>query len=226
LRSRPFTYLLLIAAALAGFPPAGSAQENDAGLWTNATVEKKITKDLDVVFTEEFRFNENVTQLESFFSDIGAEYSIVKGFKCGLFYRFINKRNLDGSYSQAHRFYGDLSYKQKIKRFEAGYRIRLQVQYKEVNRSETGNVPDCYIRQKLHFGYNTKSRFDPYIDSELWYLMSPRWCGFDNVRITAGTTVRITKSHSLDLAWIYQKEFNVANPVTDYIFFIGYKFSF
>jgi hypothetical protein len=226
LKNRLFIGLLLCAATLAGLPVTGSAQENDAGLWTNATIEKKINKDLDLVFTEEFRFNENVTQLESFFSDFGAEYSIIKGLKTGLFYRFINKRNLDGSYSQAHRFYGDVSYKRKLKRFEAGYRVRLQIQYRDVNRSETGNVPDWYIRQKLHFGYNTRSRFDPYLDGEIWYKVGPEWYGFDNIRISAGSTVRITKNHSLDLAYIYQQEFNVANPVTDFIFFVGYKFSF
>lgn len=202
------------------------AQVNDAGLWTNITLEKKVVKNLDVVFTEEFRFNENITELGSFFTDIGADYRIFKGFKAGLYFRYINKRRLDNSYSQAFRYYSDLSYKQKIKRFEAGYRIRFQVQYQDPGRSETGRVPEWYVRQKFSFSYNTKSRFDPYISGEVWYLLNQPWQRFDNIRISAGIVTRITKDQSVDIGYIYQKEFNVVDPETDYIIFIGYKIGF
>jgi hypothetical protein len=218
--------ILLPALLLAGFPGTLTAQEILGGLWTNATIEKEITKDLDIVFTEEFRFGENTTQLASFFSDAGAEYTVFKGFKAGLFYRFINKRRDDGSYSQAHRIYADLSYRQKVKRFTAGYRIRCQMQYREINRSETGCVPAWYIRQKLHFSYNTKSIFDPYLDGEIWYLLNPAWRGFDNIRISAGVVTRITKNHSVDLGYIYNQAFSFVDPVAYHILFAGYKFSF
>lgn len=202
------------------------AQVNDAGLWTNLSLEKKITKDLDLLFTEEFRFNENLTELGSFFSDIGAEYKIYKGLKAGLFYRYTNKRRVDDSYSQAHRIYADVAYKHKIKRFEIGYRVRFQVQYKDVRSGETGPLPEWYMRQKLHLSYNTRSRFDPYLDGEIWYLFSPEWSRFDNYRLSAGIVTRITKNHSLDLGYIFQKEFNINSPETDYILFLGYKISF
>jgi hypothetical protein len=211
---------------LAGwFGPAFSlrAQVNDAGLWTNITLEKRVMKDLDLVFTEEFRFNENITELGTFFTDVGADYRIVKGFKAGLYFRYINKRQLDNSYSQQYRYYSDLSYKQKIKRFEAGYRVRFQVQYQDPGRSETGRVPEWYIRQKLSFAYNTKSRFDPYLSGEIWYGLNQPRSQFDNVRISAGIVTRVTKYQSLDIGYIFQKEFNVVDPETDYIIFIGYK---
>jgi hypothetical protein len=202
------------------------AQVNDAGLWTNITIEKKIIKDLDVVLTEEVRMYENITEVGSFFTDIGVEYSIYKGLRAGLFYRYINKRQLDNSYSQNHRFYADVAYKQKIKRFDISYRVRYQVQYKGYNTSETGHVPEWYFRQKIHFGYNTKSRFDPYMDAELWYFLNPEWSRFDNIRISAGVVTRITKHQSLDIGYIINKEFNVTDPITSYIILIGYKISF
>lgn len=201
----------------------GSAQVNDAGLWTNITIEKEITKDLDIILTEEVRFNENITEAGSFFTDIGAEYKILKGFKAGVFYRHINKRRLDDSYNRNNRFYADVSYRHKFKRFEAGYRIRFQVQYNGYNTSETGHIPEWYFRQKIHFGYNTKSRFDPYLDGEIWYQINPEWSRFDNLRISAGVVTRITKKHSIDLGYLINKEFNVVNPYTYFVVFAGYK---
>jgi hypothetical protein len=200
-----------------------SGQVNDAGLWTNITIKKKITKNFDASVTEELRFNENITELGTIYTDIGAEYEILNGFKAGAFYRFVCKRRLDDSYSKAHRYYFDLSYGYAIKRFEIGYRIRFQSQYKDYNSSPEGHVPEYYIRQKIHFAVNTKTRFDPYLDAEIWYHLYSPWSDFDNIRISAGIVTRITKHHFIDTGFIYQQEFNVKHPVTDYIIYLGYK---
>ncbi len=217
---------MLITLLLSAVSTESTAQVNDAGLWTNITLEKAITKDLDAVLTEEVRMNENITEVGSFFTDIGAEYKIIKGVKAGLFYRYINKRQPDNSYMRYHRIYTDLSYKHKFGRFEAGYRARFQLQYKGYNTTETGHVPEWYFRQKISLTYNTKSRFDPYLGCEIWYLIDPVWSRFDNLRLSAGTDIRITKIHSLEVGYIIDKEFNVNDPWTSYIIFAGYKVSF
>jgi hypothetical protein len=205
--------------------PAGRAQVNDAGLWTDFTLEKKISKDLDFIFTQQTRFNENITEVGTFYFEAGPEYRFIKVFKVGLFYRFINKRRLDDGYSQGHRIFLDLSYRKKIRRFQAGYRIRFQIQYMDYRKSETGSVPSWDIRQKIHLEYNTKSRFDPYLDGEIWYNINPVRSRFDNLRICTGIVTRITKNHFIDTGYIFQKEFNVVNPETDYIVYLGYKIS-
>ena len=199
------------------------AQENDAGLWTSVTIEKEVVKDLDLIVTEEVRFNENITEAGAILTDAGLEYKIWKGFRAGLFYRYTCRRRIDDSYSRLHRVYSDLAYKQKIRRFELGYRARFQVQYKDFSTSETGHVPEWYFRQKLSVSYNTKSRFDPYLGCELWYWIDPVWSRFDNLRLTAGVNVRITKIHSVDLGYLVNKEFNVVDPLTSWVVFAGYK---
>jgi hypothetical protein len=203
-----------------------SGQVNDAGLWTNITIKKKITKRFDAYLTEELRFNENITELGAFYTEIGAEYEILKGFKAGAFYRYICKRRLDDSYTKANRYYIDLSYGNNIKRFVLGYRIRFQQAYKDFNTSADGHVPINFIRQKIHLGINTKTRFDPYLDGEIWYHLNPPWSEFDNIRISAGIVTRITKHHFIDTGFIYQQQFNVSDPVTDYILSLGYKIVF
>ena len=220
-----YRFLFTLAFSLVVFIPV-SGQVNDAGLWTNITLKKKIAKHLDACLTEELRFNENITELGTFYTDIGAEYEILKGFKAGAFYRFIFKRRLDDSYSKAHRYYFELSYANNIKRVQLGYRIRFQSQYKDYNTSPEGHVPADYLRQKIHLGINTKTRFDPYLDGEIWYHLNPPWSSFDAIRISTGIITRITKHHFIDTGFIFQKEFNVKEPVTDYILFLGYKIVF
>jgi hypothetical protein len=215
----------ILAAGLVLFATRGRGQENDAGLWTNFTLEKKITREFSIVVTEELRFRENITELGTFYTDVGAEYKIWKGLRAAADFRYINKRNPDGTYRQSFRYYGDLSYRQKVHRFTAGYRIRLEVQYAQPGHSELGGVPEWYIRQKLFFDYNTKSRFDPYLSGEIWYKANEPATGFDQYRIQAGAQIRITKVQSLDLGYIFQQEFNVPDPRTDYIIYIGYKVS-
>jgi hypothetical protein len=218
------SFLVLVLFVIVLLPV--SAQVNDAGLWTNITLKKKVTKHLDAYLTEELRFDENITELGTIFTDIGATYEILPGFKAGAFYRFICKRRLDDSYIKAHRYYFDLSYGNHIKRFEFSYRIRFQSQYKDYGSSPEGHVAVNQLRQKVHLGINTKTRFDPYLDAEIWYLIWPPWSNFDNLRISAGIVTRITKHHFIDTGYIYQQEFNVNDPVTDYIVFLGYKIVF
>ncbi|MBL0072094.1 MAG: DUF2490 domain-containing protein [Bacteroidetes bacterium] len=90
------------------------AQVNDAGLWTSINLEKKITKKIAVDLSQEFRFNENISELGSFFTEISAQYKLHKNLSIGAGYRFINKRELDDSYEKRHRMLFDLNAKEKF----------------------------------------------------------------------------------------------------------------
>ena len=105
-----------------------SAQYNDAGLWTSITAEKKISQSFSASFNETFRFNENITELGNYFSEVGLDRKIVKGLSMGLSYRFINKRELDDSYSPRHRYFFDVSCRKKIADFAISCRTRIQSQ--------------------------------------------------------------------------------------------------
>ena len=210
--------------SIALFPVSG--QVNDAGLWIDFTIKKKITKRLDAFLTEEIRLNENITEAGTIYTEAGAEYEILNGFKAGVFYRFILRRRLDDSYSKSNRYYFDLSYGLPIKRVEIKYRFRFQQQYRDYNCSPEGHVPINYIRQKIGFTVNTRTRFNPYMDGEVWYHLNSPWSQFEQVRASTGIVTRITNHHFIDTGFIFQKEFNVKDPETDYILFLGYKFVF
>ena len=202
-----------------------SGQYRDAGLWINATLEKKIVKDLDLVLTEELRLNENITEAGAFFTEVGLDYRLYKRLKAGIYYRYINRRNVNDTYRQSHRFFLELAYRPRIERFEIGYRIRFQAQFTDINRQPEGTIPEWYMRHKLQLAYNTKSRFDPYISGELWFNLDPLRAEIENLRLTLGIETRITKVHSIDFGYIFQRQYEAMPDEEDYILFIGYKVS-
>lgn len=197
-------------------------QEKDAGLWTSISVEKNFTQNFSANISEEFRFNENVSEMGTFFTDAGILFRLNNAFRIAANYRFINKRRLDDSYSKRHRYYFDLSWRKKINRITPVVRLRFQSQYADMYSSSDGFVAEYYLRPKLSLRYNAKTKWNPYISSEFFYKMFQK--EFDNIRYTLGAERKITKKLLLNIFFIHQREFNVRNPVYDYIW--GFAFGY
>ncbi len=204
-----------------------NAQVNDAGLWASVSVEKKITKKISATLSEEFRFNENITELGTAFTEAGVDYKVIKNLTAGVAYRFIQKRKVDDFYSLRHRAIFALTYKIKIKKFELTIKERFQMQYADVNTSEDGKISEQYLRSKLTLRYNSQKKYTPFISAELFYqLNNPAGNEFDNVRYAAGFDYKINKFHSVDLFYLINREFNVNNPWTEYITGMAYNYTF
>ena len=204
-----------------------NAQVKDAGLWLNVTAEKKLTSKLALQLCEELRFNENITELGTAFTEIGVNYKITKGLTGGAFYRYIQNKRVDDFYSFRHRYYFDLSYKLKIKKLSLAMRGRFQSQYKDVNTSETGSVPGDYLRSKFALKYNTDKKYSPFVSVEFFnWLNDPEGAAVDNIRYQLGLDYELNKFNSISLSYIINKEVNVNDPWTSYIIALGYKYSF
>lgn len=211
-----FLFCLLYGSVLKG-------QVKDAGLWTSVNLEIKVIKKLSFNLSEELRFNENITELGTAFTDAGLSYKLNKHFQVAANYRFIQKRRADDYYSFRHRFYVDAKYSRKLKPFEVSLRSRFQNQVEDIGRSADGGLPVYYLRNKLNANLNTKTAFTPYVSLELFTpLKYPREVAFDDIRVAAGVEYEITKHHTAEVFYMVQKELNVSNPVTDFIIGIGY----
>jgi len=203
------------------------SQVNDAGLWLSLNIEKKINPDLSICLSEEFRLNENFSELGSIFSDVGLNYNLNKHIKLSVNYRFTNKRKLDDSYDKRHRYYFDLSFKKKKKPINLSFRSRYQSQYTNIYSSADGLTPKNYLREKLTIKLDLDKNYEPYIYSEGFFsLNNPTGNGFDNIRYCSGIEYSFNRACKLDLFYLIQKEYNVKNPKTDYIIGLGYSFSF
>lgn len=207
--------------------PSLKAQVNDAQMWASVAIEKTFFKKLTISLTEEIRLNENITEMGVFFTDVGLSYKFHKNWRISGNYRIINKRRLDNSYSTRHRYYFDLAYRKKWYSFTLIIRSRFQSQYTDVNNSETGKIPDYYSRNKLTLKYGVTKKISPYTSAELFIpLNNKERQGIDNFRFSTGLEFEFLKNSVIDIFYMYQKEFQVANPERDHIIGVGYTFSF
>lgn len=203
----------------------GYSQREDLGLWTSLGFDKSITNKLDLDFVQELRLNENISELETAFSDIGLSYELIKNIKLGLNYRFIQKRDLASFYNTRHRFYGDITLKYPIHKFELSLRTRFQYQYIQINSSEGGMLPENYMRNRLLISYDINKRLATYLTSEFYYNMGFA-SEFDKIRYSAGLKYKLTQLSGINLYYLMQEEINEANPMREYIAGLAYTFSF
>lgn len=219
--NKRFLAFVIFFAAASAF-----AQVNDAGLWTSIAIEKKITKKINIVASQEFRFNENVSELGTIFTELGPEFRIYKGFNAGISYRFIQKRSLDNSYNIRHRINTDLSYRFKIKDFTISLRERYQVQYGENYFAGEGEVAKTTLRSKLTVKYRINKKLDA---SAFGEIFNPLYTGVSDItdlRVGVGLEYQIIKPLGVKVFYLINNELNVANPTTDYVSGIGLTYSF
>jgi hypothetical protein len=216
--------LLTFAGGLLCSSPL-NAQVKDAGLWTSVSFEAKVVKKLTATISEEVRFNENITEAGTIFTDVGLTYKLNKHFQVAGNYRFIQKRTVEDYYSFRHRYYADVKYSHKLKPFDISLRSRFQDQYSDIGRASDGGVPEYYVRNKLSLGLDLNKPYSPYISVELFSPLNyPRYNAFDNIRTSAGIEYEFSKHHKIDGYYMIQKEVNVSEPQTDFVIGLGYSY--
>jgi len=205
--------------------PEAPAQVKDAGLWTSLGFEAKLVKKLSATVTQEYRFNENVTELGTWISETGLEYKLNKYVKASVNYRFTMKRQTNNQYSPRHRLFIDVKAEKKIKPVIFQFRTRFQEEYADIGRAPDGGFAGYYSRNKFSFKFDLDRKWEPYLSVELFSpLRHNQPFVFDDIRYSAGFEYTLSKHHKLDLFYMIQNEMNVNNPVTDFIGGIGYQF--
>lgn len=204
------------------------AQTNDAQLWMSAEIEKKLTPKLSLHFSEEMRMNENITEAGTIFSDLGVSYDLAKGLNLSANYRFTDKRRLDDTYSNRHRYYFDLTYKYAPKPVIISLRARVQSQYTDFLTSENGKIPENYERTRLKVAFDFGKRYRPYLASEMYVPLNGNITSLmiDCMRYQAGIDYKFNQRNSITAFYMVQKEINVAAPETDYVVGLGYSIVF
>lgn len=205
-----------------------SAQTKDAGLWLSVNLEKKLSPAWAVQFSEELRLNENITEAGTIFSDLGISYKLNGNLRASANYRFTNSRRLDNSYDIRHRYYFDLSYRQKLKPIVFNLRGRWQSQYVDVFSSPDGKTPDKYFRPKLEAKLDLDKKITPFLSAEAFVVTGNNkdMPAFDCMRYTAGLQYAFSSRRGIEIFYLLQRERNVNNPETDYISGISYSFRF
>lgn len=202
------------------------AQVNDAGLWLNINVEKKINKRFKVAIAEEIRFRENITMVGQFFTDVSLQYKITKGLLVSGSYRFIMRQNLDFYYEARQRFYADLTYKQGVQKFDFTIRTRVQDQDRYNTSPDETNIQVLYWRNKFSVKYDFKD-FNPFVSFEVYYpLNRPKGNVIDGLRYQAGTDYKINKHNAVSVYYLIDQTIQLNNPYHSYVIGVDYNYAF
>ncbi len=217
-KMKQFLLLALLPFCASPLLAQDSTVVRDFELWTGVQLEKSfLDKKLEFGLTQEFRFDDNATSINNFFTELQGDYTLFDGFSLGAGYRFIRNNRSDG-YRSEGRFFLDANYKHKIDRLKISYRLRYQ------HQSALGDVVDDDVynkyRLRLKFNYNIPNwKLDPYFSMEGFYTQttnninyipsiteSERVSGFEKLRFTVGTSYSFNKTISLGGFYRYERE--------------------
>jgi hypothetical protein len=232
---RNLTLLLL----LLGFFGFSQIYYNDAQLWFNFYLEKKITKKFLVHLNQQDRFENNISQYRLGYADVGITYKFSRQAKLLVDYVFTGKKRNTDYFRTIHQGYVALVLKKDIRRWRFSYRNMLQVQFNQPMTSKDGYIPYCYDRSKFTIRYEASKRFLFYTAEELYSpLINPRSTHLDRSRTFIGMFYNITKTNQIEFYFMFQsllvkQEWYNQNKYYpdymlnhDFVYGIGYSIAF
>lgn len=181
---------------------------NDAQLWFNLYLEKRLTKHLDIHLNQQDRWDQNISHYRLGYADVGLTWRFNKNVKILADYVFTQKAKKEGNFSTRHQFYVAFSAKKDIRRWRFIYRNMLQLQYNDPMRDRYGFFPYYKDRNKFTIKYELSKRFDLYVASELYVPLNLPSRTFypDRVRYFAGVFINIVKHQQLELYYMIQDQ--------------------
>jgi len=203
------------------------AQTNDFGMWNTLSINKSLNSKFGLGIDQELRLRDNCTTVNLVYTNFGVNYKVRDWFKIALVYRFIDKHKDDFSWGVRHRVYTDLTFKVKPENFALSYRARFQMEWRGLGYDASlGNAPEVFLRNQVKCAYKGAGNFEPYAGIEIrWQIQNPRIPyheSIDRARYFAGVSYDFNKHNTVGTYFLLQKETNVVDRQTLYIWGLEY----
>ncbi|MDF1572698.1 MAG: DUF2490 domain-containing protein [Bacteroidales bacterium] len=199
----------------------------DLKVWTGAGIEKSFGKDWKISLEEEFRFQENATQVGEYFTELGVEYRVDRNISLEAGYRYARNRKKNDSFEVRSRYNIDLNYEGNTYYFSLRARVRYT---KEIEGLQMLNpiIPyEKYFRTRLEVRYNRLGRVEPYLIGEIFQLYEMfEYPEYDKFRLMGGVRLDAGKPGDINIEYGVIRELNIAIPFTYYLLKINYTFEF
>jgi len=196
--------------------------QSEPAFWLKTGLSKKVNKKFDIDLSLENRWTEGLAFHQTYFGEFGLSFNPNKQFTLSGFYRLINRRKDEASpYNTRHRFFADLSYSKKFGVLKLKNRVRYQNQFRDTDNEIA--FDKSYLRNKLEFGLDNKTIFEPYISADLFYQMGG---SFEELRWKVGSDIKLTKSHRLDIGGFLSQPLGDNFEGRRFVIDLSYKFRF
>ena len=187
---------------------------DDNQSWTSVGFEKKLPYSFKLQFEQELRLEDQASTFKQTFSEFSLSYSVFKGFKIEIPFRYMTYKNKT---KQRVSFSG--SYKYSFKPVSLKHRTKYQITY------EKGEIPEELIRNKFSIMYRLNKKIEPYVSGELLHLYKTDQRPLDEYRVSFGVTVDLPRKKSIKIFYTYKKE-DITKSSPDEINVFGLAYSF
>ena len=228
------------------------AQSDEFGTWTSVSLDKKLSKQFTLGTELELRTGNNLKNIDRWSAGISVDYRLAKWLKASAGYTYLydyhpeaytyqddgdlNKRTMT-YFGSRHRLSVSLTASKDFGKLNVSLRERWQYTYRPEQEnmrmdyqhadlgysySVRGKATNIW-RNKLQLKYKTTGLLQPYLYGETYVSGT----GFDKLRLSLGTDLKLSKRSSLNVGYVYQKVYdNVDEEGNKHVLSIGYKYKF
>ena len=228
------------------------AQSDEFGTWTSVSLDKKLSKQFSLGTELELRTGNNLKNIDRWSAGISVDYRLAKWLKASAGYTYLydyhpeaytyqddgdlNKRTMT-YFGSRHRLSVSLTASKDFGKLNVSLRERWQYTYRpeqenmrmDYQHADLGysysvrGKPTNIWRNKLQLKYKTTGLLQPYLYGETYVSGT----GFDKLRLSLGTDLKLSKRSSLNVGYVYQKVYdNVDEEGNKHVLSIGYKYKF
>ena len=173
---------------------------DDNESWTSVGFDKKLPYSFKLQFEQELRIDNQLSTFKQTFSEFSLSYSVFKGFKIELPFRYMTYKDKT---KQRVSFSG--SYKYSFKPVSLKHRTKYQRTY------EKGEIPEELIRNKLSINYRLNKKIEPYVSGEFIQLLDATNYPLDETRFSFGLTYKLPKKNSIKIFYTLKNEDKTKN---------------
>ena len=159
LKQKYFSFALIVFSTLS--VQMTIAQNNsDLEGWSSVGLNLKATKKLSFSVSEHLRSRNDISTVKNYFTQIKANYEVLKNFELGGGIRYITRNDDVGNKQGLESFFRyqfDASYNQKINKIGVLFRLRYQNKNQLGMSEEEGDIAQEFIRSRIGLRYKIKA---------------------------------------------------------------------
>jgi len=200
------SFFLFLLLSLFG---ASYSQDDDFGIWYGVSTELKLIRKLEIDLSGSVRTYKNASKIDEAFLEGGLTYKLINYIAVGAAYRFGEYFEDDDSYHPRHKWFLDVLGKLPVGDVSISARFRFQQRFKTYFEDEEDKIPVSHGRYRLKAIYNIPSfPVNPYIAAEIFCPMFTKTTRtIDKNRFMFGLEYNITKKHSIEVGYMFQRDF-------------------
>ncbi|WP_397444456.1 DUF2490 domain-containing protein [Polaribacter sp. R77954] len=233
MKNKPFIIIIVLLCTTINY---GQEDDNkDFALWNSIGVKYAPIKRLKLGVEQHLRLKEDASTTDEYFTEVQAEFEILKNLEIGGAMRFIKENDNVGKiqgYEKHFRYNVDLSYRlELIKKLDIAFRLRYQNKRELDLEDGVEDIPGETLRFKTAFEYSIKNwPLDPEFAVEIFNRKrdGAAFIGdakLSRYRLTWGASYNLKKFGKFGIYFRYQENTRVDNDFQTKILGLKYSYS-